>query len=74
MRAKTRLNRWTRLAMVYDNGMLRLFRRADLRPKHHPAPALRPVCPICERPMERRASTVWLCPDFPRCPGSVAAD
>jgi ribosomal protein L37AE/L43A len=34
---------------------------------------LRPVCPICERPMERRASTVWMCPEFPRCPGSLAA-
>jgi hypothetical protein len=35
---------------------------------------LRPSCPICEKPMERRGSTVWMCPDFPRCRGTVAAD
>ena len=45
--------------------------------RSRPAPSierrLRPVCPVCEKPMERRGSTVWMCPDFPRCPGSVAA-
>jgi ribosomal protein L37AE/L43A len=54
--------------------MIRILRREGRRSKLHPSPSLRPVCPICERPMERRASTVWMCPDFPRCPGSVAAD
>ncbi|MGO8685610.1 MAG: hypothetical protein ACLQT7_00290 [Candidatus Dormibacteria bacterium] len=53
---------------------MRLFPRTGRQPKPRPAPPLRPVCPICERPMERRGSTVWMCPDFPRCPGAIAAD
>jgi hypothetical protein len=53
---------------------MRLFPRSGKSPKPRPAPALRPICPICERPMERRGSTVWMCPDFPRCPGAIAAD
>jgi ribosomal protein L37AE/L43A len=55
-------------------GVIRFLRRGERREKPRPPRRLRPVCPICERPMERRASTVWMCPDFPRCPGSIAAD
>ena len=53
---------------------MRLLRWAAKRPKPRPEVPLRPVCPICERPMERRGSTVWMCPDFPRCRGAIAAD
>ncbi|MGD0372041.1 MAG: hypothetical protein ABSC16_10115 [Candidatus Dormibacteria bacterium] len=54
--------------------MMGFLHRSVKPPKPRPGAGLRPVCPICERPMERRGSTVWMCPDFPRCPGAIAAD
>ncbi|MGH7902654.1 MAG: hypothetical protein ACREPA_00810 [Candidatus Dormibacteraceae bacterium] len=55
--------------------MSSLWRRLARALAPRPAPKrLRPVCPICELPMERRGSNVWMCPNFPRCPGAIAAD